>query len=65
MHELLHKFCITIFTPVTLSPRYFGAPLYQSLQFIETQYNKTSTKIDKMNTYDEMIKAVIMNTSGG
>ena len=35
-HELSHQFCILVSKPVTLSPRYFGAPLYQILKFIKT-----------------------------
>ena len=44
MHEHLCKFCIPISTPVTLSPRYFGVPSSQSLQFIKNQCNKVSTQ---------------------
>ena len=34
MHEPCHHFLNLNFKPVTLSPRYFGAPSYQSLEFI-------------------------------
>ena len=34
MHEPSCQFCIRNFGPVTLSPRYFGAPSYWSLKFI-------------------------------
>ena len=35
MHRPSHQFHIPNFEPVTLSPRYFGAPSYQSLKFID------------------------------
>ena len=31
LHELIYKFCIPIPIALTLSPRYFGVPSYQSL----------------------------------
>ena len=34
-HKPCHQFCIPNSKPVTLSPRYFGAPSYQSLKFIK------------------------------
>ena len=54
MHEPLHEFRIPISMPVTLSPRYFGVSLYQSLQFIKNNISKISTKIDKTNTYNKI-----------
>ena len=38
-HELTHEFHIPISKPVTLFPRYFSAPSYQSLKFIELKYH--------------------------
>ena len=35
MYGPSHQFCIPNFEPVTLSPRYFDAPSYQSLKFIK------------------------------
>ena len=35
IHEPCCHFCIPNSEPVTLSPRYFGAPLYQSLKLIK------------------------------
>ena len=40
--------------PVTLSLGYFGVPSYQRLQFIKNNISKTSTEIDKTNTYDKV-----------
>ena len=37
MRELSHFFHIPLLVPVTLFPRYFGVPLYWSLQFIKTK----------------------------
>ena len=40
MHEPSHEFRNLSSMPVTLSPRYFGVPLYQSLEFIENNILK-------------------------
>ena len=56
-HRLLCELHVPISMPVTLSPRYFSAPSYQSLQFIEEKKNnitKMNTKIYKMNTSDKI-----------
>ena len=37
IHGPYHQFHIPSFEPVTLSPRYFGAPSYQSLKFIKNR----------------------------
>ena len=53
MHEPWHCFCILNSEPVTLSPRYFGVPSYQSLKFIKIQYvrllNKNRCNVNKQD----------------
>ena len=53
MHEPCCHFCTSNSKPVTLSPRYFGAPSYWSLKFIKIQYvqllNKYRCNVNKQD----------------
>ena len=49
-HKPYHQFCIPNFEPVTPSPSYFGAPLYQSLKF-----NRITHKWQEWHELDAVI----------
>ena len=54
MHKPSHQFYILISESVTLSPRYFGAPLYWSLKFIKNKVLFKKCKTMYKNIWDNI-----------